>query len=485
MGQDAVGKLKRIQNATQDFLEEKGIESPEQFDASWLRRTSHFWLLVARSFWRNRCPVRASALAYTTLLALIPVLAIAVSVTTSLLQSQGEKPIREFIDYLVANVAPALSLEVKGGDAAAAGKRAEVVGKITDFIGNIRSGALGLTSTIALVFVAISLLRTIEAAFNDIWGVNRGRGWLRSSVQYWTAITLGPIILVLAVGLSTSPHFERTAQMLAGFGLLGVLCLQLVPFAVVSLAFALFYQLMPNTRVRWRAALAGGLVGGCLWQLNNLFNVFYVSRVISYSKIYGSLGIIPLFLIGLYFSWLIVLFGAQVAYACQNRQAYLDDKVAEAVNQSGREFVGLRVMGAVADRYQRGHRPPGVNQVAAALGVSTRLVSQLVHALVQARLAVEVVDRETGYVPARPLAQINAHQILQALRAGQGVEPATRPDPLLDTVRSECDRIRQAEQAVAGAITLQDLVGTVSGKEPSSADTLPKTSVKAAGPRAG
>jgi membrane protein len=468
MGTDAVGKLKKIRDATQDFLEEKGIESPDQFDASRLRRIGHFWLLVGRSFWRNRCPVRASALAYTTLLALIPVLAIAVSVTTSLLQNQGEKQIRESIDYLVTRVAPALSIEVQEGDVTLANKRAEVVGKITDFIGNIRSGTLGLTSFIALLFVAISLLRTIEAAFNDIWGVNRGRGWLRSSVQYWAAITLGPVVLVLAIGLSTSPHFERTAQVLGRLGLAGALCLQAVPFVVVSLAFALFYQLMPNTRVRWSAALLGGLVGGCLWQLNNLFNVLYVSRVVSYSHIYGSLAAIPLFLIGLYFSWLIVLFGAQVAYAIQNRRAYLDEKLAEGVNQRGREFVGLRIMTALADHFQRGHRPPGLHQLAAGLGVPSRLVGQIIQSLQQARLVVEALDREPGYLPARPPEQITAHQVLQALRSGQGIEPSTREDRLRGAVRTEWDRIQQAEASAASAVTLRDLAGGPTSSPPPS-----------------
>jgi membrane protein len=455
MGDDVVGKLKRIQNATQDFLEEKGIESADQYDSSRLWRLAHFCLLVGKNFWRNRCPVRASALAYTTLLALIPVLAIAVSITTSLLQNQGDKPIRQFIDYLVANAAPALSLEVSTNKEAAQSKRDEVVATITRFVSNIRSGTLGVTGGIALVFVAISLLRTIEAAFNDIWGVTRGRSWLRSSVQYWAAITLGPVILALAIGLTSSPHFEQTARVVSQLGWAGVFFLQLLPFLVVSLAFALFYQLMPNTRVHWPAALVGGLVGGCLWQLNNLFNVLYVSQVVSYSQIYGGLAMIPLFLIGLYFSWLIVLFGAQVAYAFQNRVAYLQEKVAENVNQAGREFVALRVMALVAHHFLHGRKAPGANQAAAALGVPSRLVAQILQAMQLKHLVVEVQDN--GFVPARPPEQITAHEITQALRGGQGLLPATREDALREPVRQEFDRIRQAEATAASAVTLRDL----------------------------
>ena len=105
----------------------------------------------------------------------------------------------------------------------------------------------------------------------------------------------------------------------------------------------LIYRLMPATKVLWSAALVGGAVGGTLPQLNNLFSVIYVSRVLTYSKIYGSLGAVPIFLVGLYFSWIIILFGAQVAYAFQNRTAYVQEKQAETINQRGREFVALRM----------------------------------------------------------------------------------------------------------------------------------------------
>src|SRR5262249_40181033 len=158
--------------------------------------------------------------------------------------------------------------------------------------------------------VAIGLLRTIEATFNDIWGVTRGRGWVASIVQYWATISLGPIVLVLVLGLTTGPHFKNTAVWLQDWPLVGSLAFHILPFVVLSLAFALFYQLMPNTRVQWQAAVVGGFVGGILWQLNYTLSIKYGSSAITYSKIYGSLGLVPLFLAGMYFSWLILLFGA-------------------------------------------------------------------------------------------------------------------------------------------------------------------------------
>ncbi len=457
MADNSIAKLKRIQAEAQSFLDEKETAAHDQKERPRGRRFVHFWLHVGRNFLGNRCPARASALAYTTLLALVPILAVVVSVSAGLLKKEGQKPIDELLDKLVQNVAPQLNLVQKVTDEEeAAISRQMVVQRIKGYIDNVQSGTLGVTAVIALIFVAISLLSTIEATFNDIWGVARGRNWITRVVQYWAAITLGPIFIVTAFALAAGPHFETTQKWLELLHL-KTFASTLLPFIVLSAAFTLFYRLMPNTKVRWPAALAGGIVGGSLWQLNNIFNVIYVSRVVSYSKIYGSLGIIPVFLIGLYFSWLILLLGAQVAYAYQNREAYLQAKQAERVNQRGREFIALRVMTAVAVQFQRGAKAPSRLDLASAIGVPSQLLCQVLAALVQSKLLVEVAGEETAYAPARPLSKITAHDILQALRAGPGHELETREEPIRGLVRREYEIIQQAEQQSAAALTLQAL----------------------------
>ena len=558
------------------FFEERGIGRVDDSKRSAPHRFAHFWLLVTKSFIRNRCPVRASALAYTTLLALIPLLAVGASIATSLLR-ENKEGVATMIKSFVRTAAPMLDLEVKTEDGRAANRLDETVTTITTFINNIQAGTIGVTGMIALIFVAIGLLRTIEATFNDIWGVTHGRGWLASIVQYWATITLGPVVLTLVLGLTTGPYFNKTKRILGlslvttrdikdvgsmaakltgaadpvsaflagkmdrpllnslaehkttggdskplrrlladslsgileggvfydaarfanvelraetkslqaknpaghelarlnrllledayGDGIarqrwpwIGDTVFYLLPFVVLSLAFALFYQLMPNTRVQPQAALIGGIVGGTLWQMNNKLSVLYVSKALSYSQVYGALSIIPLFLVGTYFSWLIMLLGAQVAYAYQNRQSYLQEKQAEGVSQRGREFVALRVMTRVAQCFQRGEKPPGVNAIASALGVPTRLVSHVVQPMIQARLLVEAIDREIGYTPARPLDQITAHEVLQSLRVGQGHELETSDDGALAVVRGSFDKIGEVERGAAANVTLKQLV---------------------------
>lgn len=453
----SASRWEKWRSATNSFFQEKGIET-ETFAQTRTHRFAHFCLMVAKSFQKNRCPARAAALAYTTLLALVPLLAVAVSITTSILQKQGQEPVRKLIDGLVNYIAPALDLQQAGTDAAQG--RQEVVEKITTFISHINTGTLGTTSVLALLFVGISLLRTIEATFNDIWGVMRGRGWGKSVAYYWLVITCGPILIVGAMLLTTGPYQKTTQELMKAVPWLRSALFHLGPFVLLSLGFSAFYAFMPNTRVHWKAALAGGFVGGCLFQLNNLFNVIYVSKAVSYTSIYGNLGVLPLFLIGLYFSWLIMLFGAQVAYAMQNRTAYIKARQGGSVNQAGREYVGLRVMTLLASRFIRGEKPPTLVEIANSLNVPSSLVCTLLSIFQDTGLVVEVAaERDTAYFPARPVDQMTAYDVMRALRAGQGIELATKADEWRNGVRAEFERITDSERQAAQAVNLAMLAG--------------------------
>jgi membrane protein len=416
----------------------------------------HFCVLLVRTFMRNRCPVRASALAYTTLLALVPLLAVGISVSSLFLtEDRAGWLVDQSITYVVEQLAPQLGLIPKedlGSDA-----REQTAARIRAAIENLNVGTLGVTATVGLIFIAISLLATIEAAFNDIWGVERGRNWLSRVVNYWAAITFGPFLLLAAL-LMVSAQFQAVQHSAEAFGFLGNLALKTAPLVMLCLAFMLFYQTMPNTRVQWQASLIGGLVGGLLWHLNGQFNLFFASRVVTTSKLYGGLSVVPVMLIGLYFSWLILLFGAQVAYAFQNLETYLQERASERVNQRGREFIAFRLMTAIGLRFQNSLPPASLNRLASELSIPTRLVHQVLQILLGARLVIEVAGRETAFAPARPLDQITCHDILQAMRASHGLELATRDEPTRQEVYGEFQRILEAERRAAEAVTMLALV---------------------------
>lgn len=487
-----VSRFQKLREDVQALLDGRAVAPLTGF-SNW-HKFLHFWVLVWQSFTRNRCPVRAAALAYVTVLALIPMLAVAMSISSALLKQEGEDQIDQFIAKLVASVVPPDTISTNRTDTAAGTTdlpaptnypfalastngatdpsllpalsdteqtvkaRRAIARQIHEFIQNTRSGALGVTGSILLIFAAISLLSRIEDTFNDIWGVVRGRNWFMRIVLYWGVISLAPILLIVALGLATGPHWEGPRRLLTTMPFAGSLIFRFLPVVVLCLAFSVFYALMPNTKVHWRAALAGGLAGGLLFHLNNVVSVLYVSRVVSNSKIYGSLGLVPVFMVGLYFSWLILLFGAQVAYAYQNRATYFEEKQVEHINQRGREFIALRLMTFVGQRFLRGELPPRAVEVAEALAIPTRLVQQVMRTLSAARLMTETSGAEPGYLPARPLEHVTCHDVLLAMRASQGHELATRDEATRAEVYGEFHRIEEAERQAAATVTMLALV---------------------------
>jgi membrane protein len=515
MAQTFIQRIKELTDHLKTAVEGKGIERHGDSHLNPWQKFVHFWVLTWKGFAQNRGPVRASALAYTTLLALIPMLAVAASVSTSILKSQGEEPIQKAIDRLVEQLMPKISpggsgtnknepkpsAEIPAPTAAAPastnvmvahsegqgtnsvavlteeGKRnlkkaleevdrQQVVDAIHNSLKRINSGSLGATGMIGLVLVAIMLLSTIETTFNDIWGVTRGRSWLARIIQYWATVTLGPLVPFLVFSVNVGSKLKSVNQWMEAHHLHFVSQLaleQVVPILILCVAFMLFYQLMPNTKVRWQAALLGGLVAGVLWHANSNLNVLYVSKMVTYANIYGSLAMIPIFLVGLYFSWTILLFGAQVAYTYQNRSVYFQQRQAEKVNELGREFASLRIMTYIAQKFNRGERPPTEIEIGQTLSVPTRLVDEILKFLVHAKLALETDGAETAYSVARPLESITCSDILHAVRTGAGNEIDTREEPIRNLLQEQYARIQEAERSVAGHLNLADLVKNVAG----------------------
>jgi len=461
-----------------------GDQTPAEGELNRLEQCAHFMALVGKSFVRNRCFIRASALSYTTLLAMIPLLAVIIGITTTFLKKEGEEKIYYAIDHFISSVVPPATNNVPevaltnsvteagtngvvnpapgtAGSAPAVSVSAQKTAAkwIHDFVSNTSSATFGVIGSLVLVLVAIRLLSSIEATFNDIWGVTRGRNLWSQTTNYFTIIALGPALLIAALSLASGPHFESTRGLIEKMPFVGKLIFEFLPVTVLWVTFALFYLLIPNTKVKFSAALVGGIIGGTLWHLNNVFGFLYASRVVTYSKIYGSLGLVPVFMVGLYFSWLILLFGAQVAYAFQNRASYLQEKLLESVNQRAKEFIALRLMTYIGQCFHRGAAPATLQQMSAEIGIPTKLVQQVLQPLISSRLVTEIVSvTDHAFTPARPLEDINAHHILRAMRVGQGQETATRDEPVRAEVLGEFARIEEAEREAASRITLTTLV---------------------------
>ncbi|TMG78821.1 MAG: YihY family inner membrane protein [Betaproteobacteria bacterium] len=260
-----------------------------------LRRLGRFLLHVARRFDEVRCLQIASSLTFTTLLALVPLVTIALTLMSAfpVFSGLGEQIHR----FLLANMLPE-----------AAGK--VVTGYIEQFSG--RTGRLTALGTAVLAVTAFMMMFTIERAFNSIWRVSRTRPVVQRVLIYWATLTLSPVLIGASLSItsyiiSTSLGYARQVP-LAGAAIIG-----LAPLVLTCAAFTFLYYVVPNRAVRLRHALLGGFVAALAFEIMKRGFALYIAKFPTYTLVYGAFAVIPIFLLWVYFSWVVVVIGALIA----------------------------------------------------------------------------------------------------------------------------------------------------------------------------
>ncbi len=315
-------------------------------------------------------------------------------------------------------------------------------------VGEIKWGTIGLIGLATLIYAALGMLVELERAFNQIYRVPTGRSWPRRITQYWTILTLGSLFLVATfyVGEQFKAWAVRVAEH-QGFveggseGITIALIGYGVTVAISTLLFLLMYTTIPNTKVQLRAAIAGALVAALLWEAGKWGFTQYVrfSASASYARLYGSIALIPLFLLWVYFTWLITLFGLHVAYQLQHVRQHTIAKPAEEIEPVIIDPSSiLSIAGLLAHRFDKGE-PATAREISERLAIRQPLAVRMLDQLVASSLAhkVEVATDEKAYTLARPPEKIAAEELL---RVGEGMAGPADPDP--DSVSSALRRSR-------------------------------------------
>jgi membrane protein len=376
-------------------------EVPERDDERWIRRmirTAPGAVQIAlRMLGGELVQLRAMALTYISLFALVPGLVVAFSVVQAF--TGMERISSRLHEFLIENLA--------------VGARATIEPYLERFIQNTHVTSAGLVGAALLVWSSVSLFQNVDRAVNDIWGVRRRRSLAQQATIYWVAITLGPLLLAGSVMLG---HGARSALASSHLGFLGTAAGALL----TCLFFSLAYLIVPNTKVKLRNAAAGGFIAGLAWEVAKWAYATFVARSVHYSAIYGSVAAIPIFLLWLYLSWAILLFGARLAYVFQYASSFLQG--VHAHSKTGREIVAGRALLAIARAFDAGLPAPDAGEVASELGCAADDVSEVVLAMKAAGLVVPLGDG--GLVPAKPLEKIS---MLDVRRAVSGREPPVAP----------------------------------------------------------
>jgi membrane protein len=357
-------------------------------------------LMVGRDFIENLVKLQAMALAFKTLLSIAPLLAVVFSILKGFGVHNRMQPV------LAEALAP---LGEKGQ---------EVTAHLIGFVDKMSAGALGSVGLVTLFITVLSLMGTIEQAFNSIWRIKSQRKLARRFTDYLSVLLVGPVLVFAALTITAtlqSNTFVRNLLALEPFGTVILTLLRLVPYVTLWGAFTFFYLFIPNTRVRLRSAIVGALVAAILWQTIGWGFATFVASSTRYYAIYSSFAILLLFLLWLYVGWLIVLLGAQVSHAHQHIRFYYGDRENLARSPAGREKLALQLMLLVGRNFYHGRSPMSITELASRLQLPAALVKDFLEMFQQSRLVLPLADEET-FVLGRAPETIRIKEILDCVR---------------------------------------------------------------------
>jgi membrane protein len=395
--------------------------------------------VLVRELADGQLTLRAMSLVYTTLLSLVPLIAVSFSV----LKGFGvHNQLEPMLLNLVAPLGP---------------KGVEVADKIVSFVENMRVGVLGAMGMGLLLYTVISLIQKIESAFNHMWHVETRRTLARRFSDYLSVILIGPVLVFSAMGVTASIMNTAVVQTLVSiepFGTLMLLVSKLLPYLFVIAAFTFVYLFVPNTRVRFKSALVGGAIGGILWQTTGILFASFAAGSTKYTAVYSGFAILILFMIWLYLSWLILLFGAKVAYLFQYPEYIRLGGGKMVLSNRLRERVTLMIMALIAESYYHNGQPWTVGMLAGRLKLPDHIISEITGILKQHGVLVETGDDPPGYLPLHDPESLALVELLQIVRSAGENGALLR----LDEVDQVFSALEQAADEVLDGRTVKSLV---------------------------
>jgi membrane protein len=401
---------------------------PLRFDRD---RALSFTRFTWQRFVDDKCFETAGALSYTTLVSLVP-LTVAVFAILSAFPVFAEWR-GSLANYAFQNFVPATGAKIQEYMLAFADKASQLTG----------------ISILVMLFSAVSMMISIEDRLNRIWRVRKARGWTSRLLLYWAALTLGPILvvggLVVSSYLTALPMLQQAAnQIVTGFGLLNAL-----PFVITFVTLVLMYTMVPNRRVSWRHAAIGALLGAILFEFARWGFTQFIRRSPNYEEIYGALAAIPIFLLWIYLSWIIVILGASIAASIS---AFDYVKPHDALPE-GAEFIGLLVVLRHFVEAQRAG--DGVDPAAVRLA-EPYLPSKDIATYFENLQKADMIQRgETGWLLSRSLDTTELLRLYRCTHYRLPLRPREQIErlgiDLPDDLLAQLDRLAEALDATLGA----------------------------------
>ena len=400
-------------------------------------------MYVWREFWRDSSLLRASGLTYTTLLTLVPLLALMFALLKGLGVQRALEPF--FLERLTGGSHP-------------------ITERIMEYVSRIHVGSLGTLGITFLFLTMILVLTNIEMAFNQIWQVDRGRPWLRKCSDYLGLLVILPVAMFVSLSLMTFVKSHLVTQEFLSIDLLSriyVYLLKIAPFFVMWLAFSFIYLFMPNTRVNPISASAGGIIGGTLWQFCQWAYIHYQFGFSTYGAIYGALSQLPMLLIWIFVSWIILLLGAEIAFAHQNLALFRLRQRWRAQPTVNRSYWGLQLLLLVGERFEAGKSPPTIMELAEELNVPADETRALLG--IMENMGALKGGGENGYevLPAKDMKHLMVFDLVEGLEQRESVPESIGTEGYGKIILEVLKLVREEGKKGVEDLSLADLLARV------------------------
>jgi len=407
------------------------------------RHATHLLRFLHRTggrFVHDQCIQRASALAYASLLAIVPLVALGVSIFTSF--HAFDLVAGRIRDMLLSNLLPTSH---------------DVVESYLSGIAS-KTTALSIFGIIGLLVTATALLNTVEEAFNYIWRITRTRPWLSKFTAFWATLTLAPVLIGASITITSYFAALPVLRDVTAHAATLQKAPFLIPWVMSSLALATLYMVLPNTRVPFRFAISGGLIAGALFELTKYGFAFYVTELAHYERLYGALGTLPIFLIWLYLTWVVVLMGSEIVFCLQHPEQSHRKNV--AVMQPGmQKFFAHLILVRAAEALRNG-RMLHMGALSFETGVPDNILQEWLDTLCKKGLLRAISDDGMeAWVPGRDAARLYLTEIYDALADKAMCVPEDWCDTTLGrTLAGLYFRLERERRDALAKVSVRDLI---------------------------
>lgn len=374
-------------------------------------------LLAFQGFIKNGGEKSASVLTYYSLLNLVPLIGVAFGTAKGF-------GLEKIIENQVLQMAEKSNWQ------------ADITHQILSFsqslLEHTKGGVIAGVGVIMLFYTVISIFGKIEDSFNVVWEVQKPRTLVRKFTDYLTMMVLAPILFIISSSVtllvaSNIMVIVHDIAVLRAFSSIIFFFLNFLPYLSIWILLLTLYLVMPNTRVPLRSAIVGAIAAGTIFQVVQWAYINFQIGAANYGAIYGSFAALPLFLVWLQLSWMIVLFGAEIAYANGHYETFGFHPDYSRISEDSKKRLMLRIFHLLARRFSQGEKPLTLPQIAYTLEIPIRLVRQFLSEMIEVGLVTETSgNQETSFQPGRSIEHLTIQQILDIYeKRGEAYHPRT------------------------------------------------------------